>query len=786
MPSNINTFQRLIDEYRIEIPIIQRDYAMGRANNKAKDIRSNFIRQIKEVLKSENSELHLNFIYGNISSPENNENELKPFFMPLDGQQRLTTLFLLHWYLLNRTKSNADLPVNCFSYRIRTSSKNFCEEMIKNVKELIFDNNKSLTEQIIDSPWFFSYWLKDPTVKGMLTMLDEIHNQFESDKEETHLKECLSKLIKTETISFDLLDLKKLNDPDDLYIKMNARGKPLTEYENFKAWLIEYIEGEPLNVDMKDWKEKLDTKWADLFWVYKDEKNFLIDEEYMRFFRNMLQIFYLRKDGNEKIENKSGIARLLASEKGEDGEYLFVPHSFYKDLEVLTSDNISEIFQVLEILCNNKINFGLFDKKLNYFKNNSKESVEKDLFHYFVTGEMTYKDKVRFYACYRFLLKSADKKILFRWMRVFRNLITNTTIDSIKTFSRSINSLDKILDQPDKDIYKILSTKKLSIDFYDNQQIEEEREKAGFILDDPYWENLFLKYENHEYFRGKIKFLLDMSKQENNEPDQQAFEKYAQIAEEIFTKKMNDESYLDLEVALLIKEDYLIYVNSNKSFVQMNTRSKEKDQDWRTRFLNDDEKVKILKQVFDNIDPRDVITSLKNYINSEKDSITDWRKYIIQFPKIIKICDKRQIRFYSDNYIRLLKYTATRQTHSELRSYWIFCLFEDTKEYKPFNKLWYHSVTSVSDYPCAVFDEFKYKDNNKYALDVRYINGEYELRLFNRDKQFDEAFSAFLEKKGFEKSTKYNDESFLYKMKNDDEDIKNYLQDLFERLKKEL
>jgi len=72
----------------IKIPIIQRDYAQGRES--AKEIRRNFLNSIKENL---NNGLHLDFIYGSVE----NHSERKVLIL-LDGQQRITTLFLLYWY----------------------------------------------------------------------------------------------------------------------------------------------------------------------------------------------------------------------------------------------------------------------------------------------------------------------------------------------------------------------------------------------------------------------------------------------------------------------------------------------------------------------------------------------------------------------------------------------------------------------------------------------------------------------------------------------------------------
>ena len=81
----------LVKKYnRIAIPILQRDYAQGRKGEG--ELRKNFLAQLRGFLLSAKSFNDLDFVYGNIENdPER--------FIPLDGQQRLTTLFLMHYYL---------------------------------------------------------------------------------------------------------------------------------------------------------------------------------------------------------------------------------------------------------------------------------------------------------------------------------------------------------------------------------------------------------------------------------------------------------------------------------------------------------------------------------------------------------------------------------------------------------------------------------------------------------------------------------------------------------------
>ena len=92
------TLYNILRQQRIEIPIIQRDYAQGRENKVY--LRERLLGKMIKALqdKSGKDTLSLDFVYGT------NEHGA---MWPLDGQQRLTTLWLLHWYLAVRTNNLA-------------------------------------------------------------------------------------------------------------------------------------------------------------------------------------------------------------------------------------------------------------------------------------------------------------------------------------------------------------------------------------------------------------------------------------------------------------------------------------------------------------------------------------------------------------------------------------------------------------------------------------------------------------------------------------------------------
>lgn len=597
--NQIATFWELIENHSIEIPIIQRDYAQGRSNPQSTEVRNTFISQIKEVLTqdedSSNTVLHLNFIYGKINGKkdaaklEENKEAVKNMlsavkvysknlnlnidwnfseadtardrpvdttFIPLDGQQRLTTLFLLHLYFKPDNNEDVENKLKKFTYKIRPSSRDFCEKLTDNIS-FSLDASKTKTtisEHIANSPWFFKYWIKDPSVRGMLRMLDEIHLQFHGIDRSA----CWNKL---KQIQFDFLDLDKLKLTDELYVKMNARGVPLTPFENFKAWLIEYIQKENIEIkslnESKSWTELIDTTWTDLFWSNKDSDNMLIDEELMRYFRNMMQIFLiLQEDFNPETDSKEEERRkaaqdardkaaLLATTKDDkSGEYLYIPNSFYESNELLTEKNLNEIFYSIDNLVRYesliKDAFDGEDFVISFFDKRG------SVFKKFIDNKTTYADKVVFYALHIFLKNITESESDFslehalrNWMRVVRNLVVNSNIDSIPLFKRAISSINWIQERSIK-IYEFLNEKdeQFTLRGFEGNQTKEEIIKAKLILDkDPDWEKLIFHAENHKLFRGCIRFLINDYQPFSLNTDGakvEIFEKRLEIASKIF------------------------------------------------------------------------------------------------------------------------------------------------------------------------------------------------------------------------------------------------------------
>lgn len=103
--------------------------------------------------------------------------------------------------------------------------------------------------------------------------------------------------------------------PEDLYIKMNSRGKPLTEFENFKAHFERTIESSPLSADLA---LRVDTTWSDLLWDLRGDEDF-IDDEFMRYLEFITEVCEWRDGRDDGAGQRLGPERKQSSATGTRG-----------------------------------------------------------------------------------------------------------------------------------------------------------------------------------------------------------------------------------------------------------------------------------------------------------------------------------------------------------------------------------------------------------------------------------------------------------------------------------
>lgn len=793
--------------YQIEIPIIQRDYAQGRVEET--EIREGFIDALKQYLDNNKPNQDLDFVYGSLSGNK---------FIPLDGQQRLTTLFLLHWYISLREDGRfddlqkwlldditAENPTSRFTYRTRTSSKEFCDVLLKtkiDLKNLMpadindkgTDLKNSLSKTIRDKGVYFLSWENDPTIKSMLNMLDAIHLKFNSSKVEDYY----DRLVRNDgpVITFLLLNLNEFNLSDDLYIKMNSRGIPLTTFENFKARLLQYtklkmqflesrkliVNGEEKEVSIQEYFSfKIDTSWTNLIWSYvKNSDVKSVDNKLMNFIRFCFASQYALS--NYKLINLEYLLGTNVARKLED--YTDdISFNKYLSLECITIDSIILILDSLDCLENgdHKIKPQISNEYEFYFD-------EKDLFQKVLTRGLALPQFIQFYAYIKYLIRNENTDGIDQWMRVIHNLTENTRIDGAEEIAKAIKPVEALLPYSN-DILDYLKSGDDKIDFFHSSQVLEEKIKAHLITNkSPEWKNEIESAEKQANFKGQIAFLFEFSGvlayfEKNGNcnwtPDEdilflEKFVFYSNKADKVFDKNGNAtiQDYL-WERSVLSKGNYLIDTTAWRlNFLNKNTR----ENSWKrllrlpTKGTNvtEENKWKIrrsfVKDVFDDnrFDINDLQESLKEICKSIP---LDWRKYFVESPELIKYCQQGFIRYVSDDDILLYNASQSNHKHMEVRAikFYLDCLKDSA--FLPFVRKRPCEAKGINGKSCSVIDEWHYKPNNaNYALDFRYIlNDNFEIRFFDRNvpQTYCTNILNILSENDINITTSYNDDSYI-------------------------
>lgn len=579
------TFLEIIENDNIRIPKIQRDYAQGRKSSKVNEIRKNFVHSLIKTVKGECKTQELDFVYGN---------KRNGAFEPLDGQQRLTTLFLLHWILGVNLKD--DNSKSKFTYETRTTSTGFCNELVKHSPEVYISKaiklqkkieedvelktrekkekiKKVLSEVITSYDWFQWLWKFDSSIQSMLVMLDSLYNElgfYPENIDNTKLEEYRNNL---NNIKFNFLNLNDFEMSDELFIKMNARGKQLSDFDILKSTLEEEIQIQKKQNIISEqteekWRSLMDGKWIDFFWQkYASpvlNKEVISDEE------NNKKLETVEK---AEIQFKKLLLRLIALQilqKAPDNlsncseNDLSLIEDCYNNFDENKLDNIlnsyNDYWLKIDSDKNYRIDFEEIIKTINNFiyeekEENDNKTIIRDLISLIEVKDALDKDdsyldlfldaKVPndliaiYYSFIKYInnisLISDFKKTaseqdmcnLCDWIRIMRNIIkndnNNTRIDKIKKLIKVIKGIDSIFD----DLYAFFTqnpNNAFVINFFsqlnnktykglDNSSLEEEITKAKLITSEngTEWASAIKQAENNYYLWGQIRCVLNWS-----------------------------------------------------------------------------------------------------------------------------------------------------------------------------------------------------------------------------------------------------------------------------------
>ena len=504
MSDNIN-FKSFVDDYvAIEIPILQRDYAQGRAaqNNSGtlNEKGAIFLAFLMEALESGHQQ-ELDFIYGSceIRDEQNAENKT---FLPLDGQQRLTTLWLLHWYLAqaNNVMDEWQNKLAKFTYATRTTARDFCRHLVE--FRLDVEQLRSPSETINGYLWFTSAYASDPTIDAMLRMLDAIATQLDKRAEQLEMQTAMERL---DNIVFRVFDIGTYGFSDELYIKMNGRGRALSAFENFKADLLGYLKKQKDfdNDKVREVSKKLDHAWAEMVWGAKQNTEF--DKRYIRLFKRYLYNLWMINHLNDREDKTPDVLTNIFSGGGYMG---FAPYA-----ELLNKCERGEVRKMclfFDFLTSDQEN-----KYRKYFLSPWEKDTSK--YPYMIDKDVSMVDRLTLFALSEYVANEYTSNLPLenfeQWMHIVHHLLADPQLrtyrvqldymKAIRTLAVHVHEIEKYLKNLDIN----------SLDFSNNikKRLEHEKEKLNYLDKHVNRREALLQLEKHVCLKGQVKFALDFN-----------------------------------------------------------------------------------------------------------------------------------------------------------------------------------------------------------------------------------------------------------------------------------
>lgn len=686
--NNSSYFKKLINDYIIYVPEFQRNYLQGDDSNESiKYKRDRLLDDIFDCIKSQSKSINLGFIYGRVEKSYKGK-----LFYPYDGQQRLTTLYFLYLLIYFKFKKydEIDSIKEKLSYQTRISTNRFIESFLSWIldskeKDNIYNDfwnkdGKDLKGFIMSQDWFMmTEWNYDVSIINMLSIIVEISGRIKKNLgDKTGIDNFIEK-DENNPFQFDFIYVDDISKSDDLYIKINARGKALSPFENLKSDIDEYWNNED--------KTKLDAEWTEFVWNQLDENDKNKEKSFDNSFYNLLSIiFYLQylvdldqNNINDKIlieiENKykKGIVdkEWITPKLCCDSPYQMI--SSFLDAMIGSFKSIKD--KQIESV-NRKI-FGLGD----YQNNNGQNKIERaDLFeifvYYYSVSSLFRKNDMEF----------TDKSNLLNEIEIVTNRIIENQrpyLDSPTNLVKALKSVKVLIDSSIKShgVYKFFlsidnDTKESIRKGLMKEQVEEEILKAKLIDKDSRYVALFNKGYSELKNKGQLGFIFYLVKK-NNSLSKIGIE---DVSYESFEKTLNQiisiqnfiigefTNYELLLRAILAKAKGSFFWERRNNLLSFPLLNNDRDISLHT-FLNcyssnnpEDVKYKFnlldgLREVLNLFDPNkdNIEEVLKRIIeNYKKTGSKAWYKFFVIYDGVFEQCRNGNIYFYSDMYVLLL------------------------------------------------------------------------------------------------------------------------------------
>jgi uncharacterized protein with ParB-like and HNH nuclease domain len=423
------------------------------------EIRDKMVRE----LEANKSYCNVGFIYAYFDL------EFPGRLMLIDGQQRMTTLFLLILAVSIKEKKQDEFRRGYFKdkflkvdYKVRECTHDF---LVNFVDHLLNGNDFTL---VLDQYWYFSEYNEDVTIQS-------IYNNYKVIREFIGLNPISLQYIE-DYVEFYYFDTNKSKQGEELYIYMNSRGESVSSGESVKAGLLKGMSDEDKNLWGSKWEE-----WQCFFW--KNSKGYRSADAGMEEFLKWVKIIEFLESSNGNNTDKGNTIKLI------------------KESSKVTSDGLE------------------LERIEYYFKGLTNIYDNKEVSHFedrWLWGEVSAGDYLRLIPTliYASNYRNCEEEEIHRFSRFFYNISKFENLSKIpyQSVIEIIELVNRFCDKGFKDVVKL---KDLSgQESYKNILTPEEvlklsiYEKADIGLRNEI-ESAFWNCEDYKTFYGRISFLFN-------------------------------------------------------------------------------------------------------------------------------------------------------------------------------------------------------------------------------------------------------------------------------------